>query len=87
MGFPMYVTIDRKPDNGEDIQNSTCGRSGIMMRFRIANSANNEEDQLDDRDNLPHVTKVMKELVMPWYNRSRIVCADSYFASVPDAEE
>ena len=30
---------------------------------------------------------MMKELVMPWDNTDRIVCADSYFESVPAAEE
>ena len=58
-----------------------------MMRLRIVKSAKNEEEQQDDRDNLPHGTKFLKELVMPWANMDRIVCADSYFASVPAAEE
>ena len=52
-----------------------------MMRLRIVNSAKNEEDQL------PHGTKVLKELVMPWDNTDRIVYAYSYFTSVPDAKE
>ena len=58
-----------------------------MMQLRIVKSLKNEEDQQDDRDNLPHGTKVLKELVMPWANTDRIVCADSYFTSVPAAEE
>jgi Transposase IS4 len=34
MGLPMYyVAIDRKPDNGCDIQNAADGRSGIMMQL------------------------------------------------------
>ena len=83
----MYVAMDRKPDNGAEIQNYACGRSGIIMRLRIVNSAKNEEDQKYDRDNLTHGTKVLKELVMPWANKDRIICADSYFTSMPDAEE
>ena len=31
--------------------------------------------------------KVLKFLVMPWVRAGRIVCADSYFASVPAAAE
>ena len=57
-----------------------------MMRLRIVKSANNEEDQKDYRDNTPHGTKVLKELVMPWDNTDRIFCADSYFVSVPASE-
>ena len=86
MGLPMYAETERKPENGAEIHNTVCGRSGITMRLRIVKSAKNEEEQKDDEDNLPHGTKVLKELVMPWANTDRIVCADSYFASVPAAE-
>ena len=79
--------MDRKPENGAEIQNSACRRSGIMIRLRILKSANNEEEHQYDKENLPHGTKVLKELVMPWDNTDRIVCAGSYFASVPTAEE
>ena len=82
----MYVSIDRKPDNGAEIQNATCVRSGIMIRIRIVKSARNEEEQQDYRYNLPHGTKVLKELAMPWADMYRVVCADSYFVSVPDAK-
>ena len=41
----MYVEIDRKPENEAEIQNSTYKKSGIMMRLRIVESANNKEDQ------------------------------------------
>ena len=58
-----------------------------MMRLRIFKSKHNEEEQKYDEDNIPHGTKVLKELVIPWANTDRIVCADSYFTSVPDAEE
>ena len=78
--------MDRKAENGAEIQNAACGRSGIIMRLRILKSANNEEEHQDDEDNLPHGTKLLKELVIPWANTDRIICADSYFASVPAAE-
>ena len=42
LGLPMYVEIYRDPENGAEIQNYACGRSGIMMRLRIVNSAKNE---------------------------------------------
>ena len=60
-----------------EIQNAAFGRSGIMMRLRIVKSAKNEEEHQDDEDNILHGTKVLKELVMPWANTDRIVCADS----------
>ena len=58
-----------------------------MMRIRIVKSTKNEGYHQDDRDNLPHGKKMLKELVMPWDNTDVIVCADSYFVSVPAAEE
>ena len=57
------------------------------MPLMIVKSEKNKEDQKYDRDNPPHGTKVLKELVIPWDNTDRIVCAHSYFASVPAAEE
>ena len=56
-----------------------------MVRLRIVKSAIHEAEQEDDEDNLPHGTKFLKELVLPWVNMVRIVCADSHFVSVPDA--
>ena len=41
LGFPMYVAMERKPDNGVDIHNASCRRSGIMMRISIVKSARN----------------------------------------------
>ena len=39
-----------------------------MMWLRIVKSAKNEEEQKDDRENVPHGAKALKELVMPWDN-------------------
>ena len=77
LGFPMYATMGRKPENGEEIHNYSYGRSGIMMQLRIVKSAKNEEDQQYDRDNLPNGKRVLKELMMTWDNTYRIVCKDS----------
>ena len=43
LGFTMYVEMDRKPENGAEIQNTKCGRSGITMRIRNVKFAKNEE--------------------------------------------
>ena len=82
----MYVAMGRNPENGSYTQNDTCGRSGIMMWLMIVKYENNEEDQKDNKDNLSHGTKVLKELVIPWANMDKTVCAYSYSASVPAPE-
>jgi Transposase IS4 len=45
-GLPMYVAMERKPDDGCEIQNSACGFSGIMMRLKIVRSAEQEAADL-----------------------------------------
>ena len=91
-GLPHYITIDRKPENGLEVQNAVCGDSGIMLQLELA-----KEDAEDDYDinddvnygnitNVPHGARVMLKLLSPYMNTQRIVCADSYFASVTAAE-
>ena len=82
-GLPMYVAIDRKPENGCEIQNAACGRSGVMIRLKIVKTAEEENASVvteDDGNN--HGTNVLKFLVEPWVRTDRCVCADSYFTSV-----
>ena len=39
MGLPMYVAIDRKPENGLEIQDACCAMSNIMLRLKLVKSA------------------------------------------------
>ena len=40
MGLPMYVAIlDRKPEDGLEIQNAACAHSGIMYQLKIVKMA------------------------------------------------
>lgn len=86
-GLPMYVVIDRKPENGCEIQTSACGRSSIMMRPHLVTTARDEERRTSPHEQgLLHGTVVLSRLVSPWVGSGRTVCADSYFASVQAAE-
>jgi hypothetical protein len=89
LGLPMYIAFDRKPENGCEIQNSACGRSGIMMRLKLVKTSEEEGTNLvlNEDEGLLHGTIVLKSLVSPWFHSDRIVCADSYFASVGCAKE
>lgn len=89
IGLPMYIAIDRKPENGCEIQNSCCGRSGIMMRLKLVKTA---KEQLthhveDDKTELLHGIRVLLFLTSPWYYTMRTAVGDSYFASVGAAEQ
>jgi Transposase IS4 len=49
-------------------------------------SSTSQGDRIRSRGTLKHGTVVLDRLVRPWYGRAdRIVCADSYFASVEAA--
>lgn len=88
IGLPMYMAIDRKPENGCEIQNAACGKSGVMLRLKLVKTAEEEGANIEEEDDgLLHGTVVLKHLVMPWAMTNRIVCADSYFASVGACEE
>jgi hypothetical protein len=104
-GLPMYIAIDRKPENGCEIQNSACGESGVMLRLKLVMGDDGsgeghvgeggeghvgegaESDDADDMDgvSLSHGGRICVELIEPWLHSDRIVCADSYFASVATA--
>jgi hypothetical protein len=87
-GLPQYIAMDRKPENGCEIQNSACGRSGIMMRLKLVKTMDEENAHLQPgNDGLLHGTVILKSLVLPWARTDMIVCADSYFASVGALQE
>jgi Transposase IS4 len=81
-GLPHYVIIDRKPENGCEIQTACCGESGIMMSLLVV-----KQEEVEGDDALNHGLRVMLFLLKGWSARGRIVCADSYFASVKAAVE
>lgn len=81
-GLPHYVAIERKPENGCEIQDMCCGKSGIMMGLRVV-----KQEELEGKSTFNHGLKVMLKLLQGWNSRGRVVCADSYFASVQAAIE
>ena len=87
-GLTMYVGIDRQPENGCEIENTACGRSGIMLYLHLVTSAADpRERQSGAETSLLHGTTLLKRLVANWARSGRIVCADSYFSSVEAALE
>ena len=63
-----------------------------MLRLKLVKGGGNEEEhepdgQQDGATRMLHGTRVILYLLSPWYNTQRVVCADSYFASVGAAQE
>jgi Transposase IS4 len=84
-GLLHYVAIDHKPKNGCEIQDAACSKTRIVMELHVVKGPPEEHLVLenDDDDNLGHGCKVMLHLLRFWTSaKCRIVCADSYFASV-----
>ena len=44
MGLPMYVSIDRKPEDGLEIQNACCAHSGIMYQLKLVKTADSNAE-------------------------------------------
>ena len=58
--------IERKPDNGAEIQNLADVASGIMLRLKIAAAAADKDDDEDvAADEGGKGTRVLSELVAP----------------------
>ena len=59
----MYITIDKKPKNSCEIQNSACGKSGVMLRLKIVKHIENKDlHMIEGANALPHGTSVLKFL-------------------------
>ena len=64
----------------------------MMLRLKLVKNIQEEVkadlvQESGNGDDLIHGCKVLRELIEPWYHTCRVVCADSYFASVSTAKE
>ena len=89
-GLPMYVSYERKPDDGCEIWTCCDGRTGIMIRLILVKSSEEQEAEREmnteqQEEQMNHGTRVLLDLVQPWFNSNRVVCADSYFSLVQTA--
>jgi len=67
IGLPMYVAIDRKPENGCEIQNAACGRNGVMLRLHLVTTAADQYANMSaEESQVLHGTAVLQRLVSPW---------------------
>ena len=82
-GLSHYIYINRNPENSLEVQNSACGECGIMMRLKPVKGVS---DHGNVENGVTHGASVLMELVLPWVNTHRIVCADNYFLYVTSAE-
>lgn len=53
-GLPHYVAIDRKPENGCEIQNLADGESGIMLQLAVVKSKRFRDRYETEDENMTH---------------------------------
>lgn len=84
----MYVAMQRKQEKGRERQSAVCGRCGIVLRLSVVTSAKDQKATgMTTDDDVSHEAAVHEQRSTPWAGTQRVVCADSYFASVPAAME
>lgn len=73
IGLPHYIAIDRKTENGAEIQNSACGRSGIMIKLKLVKGTTGNLETTGNLDqDVGHATSVTLDLVTPWRGRTEL---------------
>ena len=90
----MYIAMDRKPEDGCEIQDSCDGETGIMLQLKLVKTKTEEDRIVDEKEEDSDVkiskgTQVVLKLVEPWTNADtppRIVLGDSAFASLPTCD-
>ena len=61
IGLRMYIAIDHKPENGCEIQNSVCRKSGVMLRLLTVKSADDLDlHTFDNDEGIAHSTSILK---------------------------
>ena len=85
-GLPMYLALERKPDNSGEIQNLADVALGIMFHLKVVKSANEEKaiavaaaaDAITDDDDIAAADEAEKGTQV-WHHSGRLVTADAYF--------
>jgi hypothetical protein len=66
-GLPMYIAIDRKPENFSDIQNTTCTNTEVLLRLQLVKNAKKKRHiQWRELMGSYTVRSILKYLLLPW---------------------
>jgi Transposase IS4 len=90
MDYPCLFQWNENQKMGARFKNASCGRKGIMIQLRLVKTSREVEDNKFEDNNdttVNHGTKVLLKLIQPWQISDRVVCTDSYFASVQAPKE
>ena len=74
--------MERKTDNICEIQDACDGRSKVMILLKLVKGSFDNELLENEYPGSLNRKRVTKQLVTPWMNSGRVVCADSNFSSL-----
>jgi hypothetical protein len=84
-GAPKVIKIKGKPKGiGIMFKNTACALPGIMLFLEIDEGAAHMKTK-EFRDRYTATTATTLRICKPWFGSGRLVCADSWFASVTTA--
>ena len=74
----MYISYDRKPDDGCEMWTCCDGRTGIMIRIILVKTeaekeAERETNEQEQEKQMNHETRALLDLISPWWHSNRIV--------------
>lgn len=79
----QYLSSQRKPESGAEIEKASCASSGVLARIKLAKGTTaKDEDVLDDD---PHAIATLYNLLSPWATTNRTAVGDAFISSVTAA--
>lgn len=85
IGLPLFIVMDRKPDDGCELWSCCCGTTGVMLQLMVVKSEEDRHSELLSEKKYNHGTTILSSLTSSWTGSKRLVVADSYFSSVEAA--
>jgi hypothetical protein len=64
-GLPHYVAMGLKPENGCEIQDAACGRSGVMIQLKLVKSGGEELAVNERQQKATRTTRTTR--LITWY--------------------
>ncbi len=84
-GIMIRIKLVKTATESKSIEDERLAQ--LFQSMQLNNQLQEQEQIQQQHQQLLHGIKVMKELLEPWNFTHRLVCADSYYASVAAAEE
>ena len=74
MDLPVYIAIDRKPEDGCEIQNACCGKSSTMMQLKLVwtSAGENAVAQQHQQQQQKIVAIMLQCCTLSWFGHKQV---------------